>query len=110
MGFGAARRENRGRLPVPGTTSIFLHSRIPKGIVGDCDGGIRSSPMQEHKRIGKGEKVFKEGSGNVDLCGGGLVYVRNTGTHDNPMVPRKMKSVRRKIGSQNTKPTTRSLW
>lgn len=58
----------------------------------------------------KKKKVFDEGSGNVDLCGGDFVYVRNTGTHGNPMVLRKMKSVRRKIGSRNTKPTTRSLW
>lgn len=73
-------------------------------------GNLGKSNLGIQRIVEKKKKVFDEGSGNVDLCGGDFVYVRNTGTHGNPMVLRKMKSVRRKIGSRNTKPTTRSLW
>lgn len=40
-GRGQPRIDERGRgdLPVPGTTSIFLHSKIPNGMVGNLDWG-----------------------------------------------------------------------
>ena len=56
-------------LPVPGTTSILSHSKIPKGIVGNS-----KSLMQKQKRMDECENI-EEGSSNADPCGEVVVYV-----------------------------------
>jgi hypothetical protein len=76
---------------VPGTTSIFLHSKIPKGIVGDCNEEFPGSPTQNQKRKGEKEKGFKGGSVNADPCGGVRVYVCLDGRHNGTMVSGDMK-------------------
>jgi hypothetical protein len=69
---------NRRSLPVPGTTSIFLHSRIPKGMMGNCD--QKPTPEMERKKQ-KRKTVFGfEGSVNGRSVGEKLVYKDQAGS------------------------------
>jgi hypothetical protein len=49
---------NRRSLPVPGTTSIFLHSRIPNGMMGNC---YETRPQKQKE---EGEETRRRTIGN----------------------------------------------